>query len=150
MVLGCNERFQDVTNIWIAGNVRYVLESFVTSWARPARGLGGVLRPVTVAQDAGTYRAIPGRNEYLGIFVTSWNCFQDVTNIWEYSLRPGIARYVPACMEPSYGSLWSAMNPMEPCGALWSAIKSMALWGVLWSPMEHYETQRALWSYGSS
>ena len=94
MVLGCNERFQDVTNIWIAGNVRYVLETFVTSWARPARGLGGVLRPVTVAQDAGTYRAIPGRNEYLGIFVTSWN----------RSLRPGL-----------YGALWA---PMGPYGAL--------------------------------
>ena len=122
MVLGCNERFQDVTNIWIAGNVRYVLESFVTSWARPARGLGGVLRPVTVAQDAGTYRAIPGRNEYLGIFVTSRNCFQDVTNIWEYSLRPGIARYVPASMEP-YGLLWVPMERYEPYGALWSPME---------------------------
>ena len=48
--------------------------------------------------------------------------FQDVTNIWEYSLRPGIARYVPACMEP-YGLLWVPMERYEPYGALWSPME---------------------------
>ena len=48
--------------------------------------------------------------------------FQVVTNFWEYSLRPGIARYVPASMEP-YGLLWVPMERYEPYGALWSPME---------------------------
>ena len=62
---------------------------------------------------------MPGRSER----------FQDVTNIWqgwgpgcECSLRPGLARYVPASMEP-YGLLWVPMERYEPYGALWSPME---------------------------
>ena len=108
-----------------------------------------MLRPVTVAQDAGTYRAIPGRNEYLGIFVTSWN----------RSLRPGLYGALWAPMGP-YGALLTLWSPVEPYGAPLNLWLYRVFYGALWSitkpkepcgAMDHYEDQRSpMEPYGGS